>query len=57
MEGFCIGNDILDLGSRRVELRNRRLSTFEKDTHFELPKVSDVRPIYDYSLLLLVCSV
>ena len=51
MNEYCIGSDILDLGSRRAEARNKRLREFEaqlrsdQPTHFEVPNVSDVRRI------------
>jgi len=48
MNTFCIGSDILDMGSRRAEARAKRLRGFEAElnnnpTHFEVPNVSDVR--------------
>lgn len=51
MNEFCIGSDILDMGSRRADARARRLRNFEaelnsKPTHFEVPNVSDVRTAY-----------
>jgi hypothetical protein len=47
MDAFCIGNDILDIGSRRAEARVRRSAKFDADlrgapTHFDLPNVPDV---------------
>ena len=50
MNEFCIGSDILDLGSRRAEARNKRLREFEaqlqnEPTHFDVPNVSDVRDV------------
>jgi hypothetical protein len=47
MDAFCIGNDILDIGSRRTEARVRRSAKFDADlrgapTHFDLPNVPDV---------------
>ena len=49
MESFCVGSDILDIGSRRAEARAKRLRNFAADmgtdrpTHFPLAPVDDVR--------------
>jgi hypothetical protein len=47
---FCIGNDILDIGSRRAEIKMRRSREVITDfmstsgpTHFDVPNVSNVR--------------
>ena len=46
---FCIGNDILDIGSRRAEAKLRRardLNELTHPTHFDVPNVSNVCTIY-----------
>jgi hypothetical protein len=47
---FLVGSDILDIGSRRAELKAKRTrgSGFaaevnNRPTHFDVPNVSDVR--------------
>ena len=47
MNNFCIGSDIIDMGSRRAEARSKRLRGFEAElnnapTHFDVPNVQDV---------------
>jgi hypothetical protein len=42
---FCIGNDILDIGSRRAEAKLRRardLNELTSPTHFDVPNVANV---------------
>jgi hypothetical protein len=48
---FCIGTDILDIGSRRAEIKLRQqhqrsqhdFMTTAGPTHFDVPNVSNVR--------------
>jgi hypothetical protein len=43
---FCIGSDILDIGSRRSEAkirRSREIAELTRPTHFDVPNVANVR--------------
>jgi hypothetical protein len=45
MMDFCIGNDILDIGSRRADSKLRRtrdLNELTSPTHFDVPNVTNV---------------
>ena len=55
---FCIGSDILDIGSRRVEIKCRQQRQLREGgetihdwmstsgpTHFDVPNVSNVREL------------